>query len=221
MAATQYFGKYRAQVTDVNDPEQRGRIRVLCPKVLGHAKSAWCEVCVPFAGEEEGDFALPNVGEMVWVEFEGGDANAPIYVGGWYSKGRSPKQDYNDAPNERIIGFKGARISLRQTLTALTYSNNVSGVNLTGPYLTAAGTHSTQFDTNKIDFLNWIFDNGNQTAIKTLVSYLSDAEWIHQQFQFVQDVVENYGTLDWVVSNMTNLQWLVSHKDDIANAISG
>jgi len=62
MAIPTYYGKYRAEVVDVNDPEQRGRIRVQCPKVLGSAKSAWCETCVPVAGDDEGDFCLPASG---------------------------------------------------------------------------------------------------------------------------------------------------------------
>lgn len=43
MAETKFYGKYRAKVVDVNDPERRGRIRVQCPAVLGIYKSAWCE----------------------------------------------------------------------------------------------------------------------------------------------------------------------------------
>lgn len=113
MAVPSYYGKYRAQVVDVSDPEQRGRIRVMCPKVLGDAKSAWCEPCVPVAGDKEGDFWLPAKGEMVWIEFEEGNPNKPIFVGSWYSKSKSPKSDYGDAPNERILSFKGVKISMR------------------------------------------------------------------------------------------------------------
>lgn len=49
MAETKFYGKYRAKVVDVNDPERRGRIRVQCPAVLGIYKSAWCEPCIPYA----------------------------------------------------------------------------------------------------------------------------------------------------------------------------
>ena len=113
MANPTYYGKYRARVVAVDDPEQRGRVRVECPSVLGDAKSAWTETCVPVAGDNEGDFCLPAVGETVWVEFEEGNVNKPVLTGGWYSQSKSPKGNYDDAPNERIISFKGTKISMR------------------------------------------------------------------------------------------------------------
>lgn len=91
---TTYYGKYRAKVVDVNDPQYRGRIRVMCPKVLGEAKSSWCEPCVPVAYDNGGDFAIPKVGEFVWVEFEEGDPNKPIYTGGLWSANKSPSPQY-------------------------------------------------------------------------------------------------------------------------------
>ena len=56
MADVKYYGKYRAKVVDVNDPERRGRIRVQCPSVLGTHKSAWCEPCIPYATDFAGDY---------------------------------------------------------------------------------------------------------------------------------------------------------------------
>lgn len=94
MAKTFYYGKYRAKVVDVKDPHNRGRIRVLCPKVLGEAKSSWCEPCIPVAYDYGGDFAIPKVGEFVWVEFEEGDCNKPIYTGGLWSVNKSPSSPY-------------------------------------------------------------------------------------------------------------------------------
>lgn len=93
--ASQYFGKYRAKVVDVKDPEKRGRIRVMCPKVLGEAKSSWCEPCVPVAYDLGGDFAVPKLDEFVWVEFEEGNQNKPIYIGGLWSKEKSPSSPYD------------------------------------------------------------------------------------------------------------------------------
>ena len=104
--AEKFYGKYRALITDINDPENRGRIRVRCPKILGNSKSPWCEPCIPFAYDGGGDFAVPKVGEFVWVEFEEGDPNYPIYTGGLWSKNSVPKLD----PDSRIIEWNGAKI---------------------------------------------------------------------------------------------------------------
>lgn len=112
--STLYYGKYRAQVVDVNDPEKRGRIQVKCPRVLGDSKSAWCEPCVPIATDNYGDFCLPPVGEMIWVEFERGNPSKPIYTGGWYSKEKSPAKDYTQSAQERIISFKNSIILIKE-----------------------------------------------------------------------------------------------------------
>lgn len=100
-----YYGKYRAQVVDTNDPQKRGRIRVLCPKVIGEGKSNWCNPCIPVAYDFGGDFAVPKVGETVWIEFEAGDVNKPIYVGNWWSENKSPSDPY-DVHTRNIIWDK-------------------------------------------------------------------------------------------------------------------
>lgn len=110
MAKVYYYGKYRAKVQKVDDPEKRGRIRVLCPKVLGEAVSNWCEPCIPVAYDYGGDFAVPKVGETVWVEFEEGDANKPIYVGGWWKTNCSPPDPYGVAI--RYITWNGCKIRM-------------------------------------------------------------------------------------------------------------
>lgn len=106
-----FYGKYRAKVVDINDPERRGRIRVMCPKVLGEAKSAWCEPCIPVAYDFGGDFALPKINEFVWVEFESGNPNKPIYTGGLWSTSKSPSSTYNS--KERLITWGKCKIKMR------------------------------------------------------------------------------------------------------------
>ena len=68
-------------VTDNNDPLQSGRVQARVPDVLGDGESGWAMPCVPFAGQRSGFFALPPVGAGVWVEFEHGDPDYPIWTG--------------------------------------------------------------------------------------------------------------------------------------------
>ena len=103
-----YYGKYRAIVVDIEDPEERARIRVQCPRVLDEAKSSWCEPCVPFAYEAGGDYYLPKVGDTVWVEFEEGDVNKPIWVGNWWAKENTPEKPEYGAKYS-VIEFDGTR----------------------------------------------------------------------------------------------------------------
>jgi uncharacterized protein involved in type VI secretion and phage assembly len=84
MNERRFHGKFRGRVTDNQDPLQIGRIRASVPDVLGDAASGWAMPCFPFAGQGLGFFALPDVGAGVWIEFEHGDPDFPIWAGSWY-----------------------------------------------------------------------------------------------------------------------------------------
>jgi uncharacterized protein involved in type VI secretion and phage assembly len=79
-----YYGKYRGTVINNVDPMQVGRLLVEVPDVLGLVPSSWAVPCVPLAGPTGppmGVFLVPPIGAGVWVEFEQGDPNYPIWVG--------------------------------------------------------------------------------------------------------------------------------------------
>jgi uncharacterized protein involved in type VI secretion and phage assembly len=81
---SQFFGKYRATVTNNIDPMMRGRLQVHVPDVPGFVGSSWAEACVPLAGPvgpPMGIYAVPPVGTGVWIEFEKGNADLPVWVG--------------------------------------------------------------------------------------------------------------------------------------------
>lgn len=79
-----FFGKYRGVVTDINDPLMTGRIKATVPDVLGSEESGWALPCAPFGGNQVGFFALPPVDSGVWIEFEHGDPDYPIWSGCWW-----------------------------------------------------------------------------------------------------------------------------------------
>ena len=81
---TQYLGKFRGVVTDNQDPLQIGRVRARVPDVTGDQECGWAMPCFPFGGNGMGFFALPSVGAGVWIEFEHGDPDYPIWAGCWY-----------------------------------------------------------------------------------------------------------------------------------------
>lgn len=86
----QFFGKYRGQVENNVDPQQMGRIQVSVPAVLGEGSLSWAMPCVPFAGPGVGLFTVPPNGANVWVEFEGGDPDYPIWSGCFWGLGEAP-----------------------------------------------------------------------------------------------------------------------------------
>lgn len=79
-----FLGKYRATVLNNVDPETRGRLMLTIPDVLGVVPSTWAEPCTPLAGPTGppmGVYMVPPIGAGVWVEFEQGDPDYPIWVG--------------------------------------------------------------------------------------------------------------------------------------------
>jgi len=80
----QYFGKYRGTVINNIDPMQIGRLQVMVPDVMGVGISSWAMPCVPLAGPQMGAYFVPLIGAGVWVEFEGGDPDYPIWTGGFW-----------------------------------------------------------------------------------------------------------------------------------------
>jgi hypothetical protein len=81
---TRYYGKYRGTVINNIDPEQRGRIIAMVPDVQGLIPTTWAMPCVPLAGKLEGTYMVPQIGAAVWIEFEQGDPEYPIWVGGFW-----------------------------------------------------------------------------------------------------------------------------------------
>jgi uncharacterized protein involved in type VI secretion and phage assembly len=84
IAPNKYYGKYRGTVVNNVDPMQEGRLLVQVPDVLGLPPSSWAMPCTWFSGKQMGAWALPQVGAGVWVEFEQGDPDHPIWTGCWF-----------------------------------------------------------------------------------------------------------------------------------------
>ena len=82
--ATKYYGKYRGMVFNNIDPMQMGRIIVQVPDVLGEIPSSWAMPCFPVTGKQMGFWSIPQIGTGVWVEFEQGEPDHPIWSGCWY-----------------------------------------------------------------------------------------------------------------------------------------
>jgi uncharacterized protein involved in type VI secretion and phage assembly len=83
-----YFGKYRGTVADRADPRQLGRLKLRVPSVLADAITGWAWPAASYAGKGIGLFAVPQVGDIVWVEFAEGELDQPLWTGcAWAAPG--------------------------------------------------------------------------------------------------------------------------------------
>lgn len=102
-----YYSLYRAEVMRVDDPQERGRIQVMCPEV-GHTAvlERWVDPSFMAAGTNRGWFWPPEVGDSVWVSFERGDPNRPnLYFGGWFGNKEVPAELGYANKNPKRRGF--------------------------------------------------------------------------------------------------------------------
>ena len=76
-----FYGKYRGTVLNNIDPMQLGRIQVIVPDVSGVLPTSWAMPCLPVTGMQMGMFTVPPIGAGVWIEFEQGDPDYPIWAG--------------------------------------------------------------------------------------------------------------------------------------------
>lgn len=96
-----FYGKYRGFVVSNEDPKYLGRVTLRVPSVLGpEVVTGWAMPCAPYGGHgNQGFLCIPEVKAGVWVEFEEGDLEFPIWVGTFWSEpgGKSEWPKLNDA----------------------------------------------------------------------------------------------------------------------------
>jgi hypothetical protein len=85
----EHHGKYRGKVVSTEDLTMSGKLLCFVPALPGMLLN-WATPSVPYAGIEQGMFALPEEGADVWIEFEGGDPNQPIWTGGYWEEDLEP-----------------------------------------------------------------------------------------------------------------------------------
>jgi uncharacterized protein involved in type VI secretion and phage assembly len=87
-------------VTDTQDPERQGRVKVSFPWLDGMMESSWASMVAPFAGDDRGAFFMPDLGDEVIVGFLHGDFSFPFVLGAtWNGKSAAPSAD----PRQRMI----------------------------------------------------------------------------------------------------------------------
>jgi uncharacterized protein involved in type VI secretion and phage assembly len=85
-----FYGKFRGVVSDNSDPSNLGRIRAKVADVFGEEESGWAMPSVPYAGSQVGLFLIPPTNASVWIEFEHGNPDYPIWTGCFWADNEVP-----------------------------------------------------------------------------------------------------------------------------------
>lgn len=128
------YGKYKGVARDVDDPEAMGRIRALVPSVLHGELTGWALPCAPFTGPDAGFFALPQVDAPVWIEFEAGEIDHPVWSGGWWARGAAPEPEEGSAGHQQTKVLKtdtGLHVALDDDSETVVVSDGRGGNKVT------------------------------------------------------------------------------------------
>lgn len=117
-----YYGIYRGTVVNNIDPLNIGRILATVPDVSGLTPTTYAMPCVPIAGKQMGTFMVPQIGAGVWIQFEAGDPDRPVWTGGWWG-------DAAEVPALALAGVPGDPNYVIQT----TLENAIVVSDLAGP----------------------------------------------------------------------------------------
>lgn len=103
-ALGRFFGVLVGVVTDNQDPDQLGRVRVRFPWLAENDASHWARVAAPMAGKQYGAFFLPEVGDEVLLAFEHGRPESAYVLGGlWNGVDKPPVANADGKNNLRVL----------------------------------------------------------------------------------------------------------------------
>jgi uncharacterized protein involved in type VI secretion and phage assembly len=108
-----YYGKFRGVVVDNKDPNQLGRLTARVPDVFGDETSGWALPATPYAGDGVGLYLIPPVGASVWIEFEHGDPEYPIWSGCFWASGEVPASPAS--PDVKVLKTTAGTITINDT----------------------------------------------------------------------------------------------------------
>lgn len=116
-----WYGVYPAIITNVNDPDGNGRVKVALPwspDVAGERYEAWARLATLMGGNNRGSWFVPDVNDEVLVIFEAGDTRHPYVIGGlWNGQDRPPDSMDGAGRNYRkvIRSRNGVKITFDDT----------------------------------------------------------------------------------------------------------
>jgi len=100
---TRFYGVTVGVVTNNQDPDKLGRVKVHFPWLSPEDESAWARVLAPMAGKDRGIFFLPEVDDEVLVAFEHGQVEFPYVLGALWNGKDTPPETNDDGKNDKRV----------------------------------------------------------------------------------------------------------------------
>jgi uncharacterized protein involved in type VI secretion and phage assembly len=105
------YGVVVGIVTNNQDPDKLGRVKVRFPWLSDTGESWWARIAAPMAGKERGFYFLPEVEDEVLIAFEHGDVRFPYVLGAlWNGEDKPPETNSDGKNNMRVIKSRSGHI---------------------------------------------------------------------------------------------------------------
>jgi uncharacterized protein involved in type VI secretion and phage assembly len=105
------YGAVVGVVTNNQDPDGLGRVKVKFPWLSDVDESSWARLAAPMAGKQRGAYFLPEVDDEVLLVFEHGDVRCPYVLGAlWNGKDAPPVTNDDGRNNMRLIKSRSGHV---------------------------------------------------------------------------------------------------------------
>jgi len=106
-----FYGVTVGIVTNNQDPDGLGRVKVKLPWLSEEHESHWARLLTPMAGPERGLYCLPEVDDEVLVAFEHGQVEFPYVLGAlWNGQDKPPEQNSDGQNNRRTLKSRSGHL---------------------------------------------------------------------------------------------------------------
>jgi uncharacterized protein involved in type VI secretion and phage assembly len=105
--ASTFPGVTTGVVTNIDDPQRLGRVKVRLPLIADRVETAWARIASPWAGQRRGSYLLPEVDDEVLVAFRHGDLAHPYVVGALWNADDPPPEGSPTRHRRELRSRKG------------------------------------------------------------------------------------------------------------------
>jgi uncharacterized protein involved in type VI secretion and phage assembly len=105
------YGVVVGVVTNNQDPDGLGRVKVRFPWLSAEHESHWARMVTPMAGNDRGFYMLPEVDDEVLCAFEHGSVEHPYVLGAlWNGKDKMPANNDDGDNNVRVVKSRSGHV---------------------------------------------------------------------------------------------------------------